>query len=313
MLKVLDSKEYLECFLHAPRPGAENIMAFYDHRIGYIGRNPSLCALPVDDRLVHRGDGVFETLKYAEGRIYQLDPHLERLKRSGQGIFLELPCSLAELREMVLDLARAAQGKIGLIRILVGRGLGGFGVDPLDSAGPSLYMIAYGYHPKPEDFFEKGASACRSGIPAKPAYLGRIKTVNYLPNALMKREATLRGCDFPVCFDEAGFMAEGAVENICVVDEKGVLILPNFDQVLPGTTVLRAAELIKEEISAVCRPLVEEELFKAKEIIAVGTTIDAVGIVRYNAHAVGDGRPGPVALRMRELLRKDFAENGVGF
>jgi branched-chain amino acid aminotransferase len=235
------------------------------------------------------------------------------MKRSAQGIFLDLPCSLEELHQMVLELAKASKKDWGLIRLLAGRGLGGFGVDPLDVDGPSLYMIAYSYHKRPEEFFEMGASACRASIQAKPAYLGKIKTVNYLPNVLMKREATLNGCDFPVCFDEKNFLAEGAVENICLVDESGTLILPNFDLVLPGTSIMRGAELIRDEIPVSYRPVSEEEMYRAKEILAVGTTLDAVGVVRYNNRAIGTGKPGPVAKKMRKLLQRDFQENGVRF
>lgn len=312
-IKTLEFDKYLERLLYAPRPGADNILAYYDHRIGFIGRDPRLLFVPADDRLVHRGDGVFETLKYKDGRIYQLQAHLDRMKRSAAGIYMDLAVPIEELYGMILDLARASGEKTGLIRLLAGRGMGGFGVDPAEAKSPSLYMIAYRSHPRPESFFEKGASACRTSIQAKPGYMARIKTVNYIPNVLMKREACLKNCDFPVCFDENDFMAEGAVENICMVDKNGLLIMPNFEFSLPGTSILRAAELIRNEIHVGYQPVTEDDLYEAREIIAVGTTIDAVGVVKYNDRMVADGKPGPVARRMRELLMKDFAENGVSF
>ena len=54
----------------------------------------------------------------------------------------------------------------------------------------------------------------------------------------------------------------------------------------------------------------ESELFACREIILLGTSIDAVSVVRYNGQTVGDGRPGPVSRRLRELLVADRKRHG---
>jgi len=129
----------------------------------------------------------------------------------------------------------------------------------------------------------------------------------------MKREAIDRGIDLPLSFDKLGFLAEGATENVVMVEQDGTLIVPEMNSALAGTTMLRGLELIEGEIKVVSRPVSGDEISEARELIAMGTSIDAVAVVRYNGRPVHDARPGRVAKRLRELLIKDVQENGTPF
>jgi len=313
MIPKLGPDEYVKRMLSIPRPGGENILAFYEHRLGAICTDPRLMLLPLDDHLAHRGDGVFETLKYLDRRIYQLDAHLTRMKVSADAIFLNPPCSWEEMRGLILEVAKASGQDMGLLRILMGRGLGGFGIDPAECPVASLYIVAYGFHPKPDDFFERGVSAFRTSIPAKQGYMAKIKSVNYLPNVLMKRETVQKGFDFSFCFDEDGFLAEGATENVCLLDQSGTLLIPEFTNALAGTTLMRVLDLIQGEIPVMFRGIKEGEIHEAREVLIIGTTWDCVNVVRYNKKPIHDVRPGPCGTRIRELLRRDLRENGVLF
>jgi len=310
-MEILGSKEYLERMLAAPRPGAGQVLAFYEHRIGAVCKDPELMLMPWDDHLVHRGDGVFETIKWVDGRVYLLDEHLARMGRSGKAIGLEPPCPWEEVREIVLEIGRATGVDKGLFRMLLGRGPGGFGIDPSECPTPSLYIAAYQYTPKPAAFYEKGVTAFRTSIPAKQSYLATIKSIDYLPNVLMKKEAAAKGKDFPVCFDAQGFLAEGATENIAIVDASGCICVPNLNNALSGTTLLRVLELAKGEISHCYRTISEADIAVANEMIVLGTTAQCISIVEYNGKPVGDGKPGPVSKRLLELLKKDLVEYGV--
>jgi branched-chain amino acid aminotransferase len=310
-IKIAASDEYLQRMLSLERPGAGEILAFYEHRVGLICRDPKLMLLPLDDHIVHRGDGIFETMKYEAGRIYQLDAHLERLVRSAESIFLTPPVRIGTLREIVLQVCAASGTTDGVVSIFVGRGPGGFTTDFRECPVASLYVVARTLHRKPEEVYSRGVTAFRAKTPAKQCYLARIKSVDYLPNVLMKREAVINGYDFPLCFDEQGFLAEGSTENVLAVDQAGTIVVPDLCNALPGTTLMRGLELIREEVPFVFRQIREEELSQFKELVLVGTTLDALSIVRFNGKPVHDVRPGPVSRRMRELFRKDIRENGI--
>ncbi len=297
--------------LAAPRPGSDSVLAFYEHRVGAICKDPALMLMPWDDHLVHRGDGVFETVKWVDGRVYMLDEHLARMERSGAAIDLAPPCSWAEVREIVLAVGRACGTDKGLYRILLGRGPGGFGIFPSECPVPSLYIAAYDFTPKPESVFEKGVTAFRTSIPAKQSYLATIKSIDYLPNVLMKKEAAAKGKDFPVCFDSRGFMAEGATENVALVDEGGCITVPKLDNALSGTTMLRVLELAKGEIPHCYKTITEDDIHAAKEMLVLGTTNQVTPVIEYNDRPIGNGKPGPVGRRLLEMLRKDEAEYGV--
>ncbi len=312
-MKIHSREEYLRALAETPRAGESKVLAFYDHRLGAFCQDGRVMLLPLDDHLVHRGDGVFETMKYVGRKIYQLDPHIRRMERSGEAIHLTPPCSWADLRELVLELCRVADVDNGMVRILLGRGPGGFGIDPAECPVSSLYLIAYGFTPKPEAVFDKGVTAFKTSIPAKQSYLAKVKTTNYLPNMLMKREAVEKGFDYPLCFDEHEFLAEGSTENVVMVDHKGNLVIPELTNALTGTTLMRAVDLIKGEADVIFRGITEAEIYQAREIIIIGTTMDAIGVVRYNSKPIHDARPGPMARRIRELLLKDALANGVGF
>jgi branched-chain amino acid aminotransferase len=309
--KVADSKTYLEAMLAVERPGAHEIQAFYEHRVGMICTDPQLMVMPWDDHLVHRGDGIFETMKFVGRKLYQLEPHMARMQRSCEAIYMTPPCSWDEIRELILDVARAGGRENGMVRVLIGRGPGGFGIYPSECPEASLYVVSYDLHPKAESVYEKGVTAFKTSIPAKQSYLATIKSIDYLPNVLMKHEAEEKGYDFPFCFDANGFLAEGATENVCIVDEAGRLVIPEFTNALAGTTLLRAVDLVKNEMPIIFRSISEEEILLAREVIIVGTTGDAIPVVRFNGKPIHNVKPGPVAKRIRELLKQDLIDTGI--
>ena len=92
MLTELNSEEWIGRLRGQPRPGEDKVLVFYDHRLRALCRDPRLMLLPLDDHMVHRGDGVFESLHVTQGRILELDAHIERLRRSCGVLGLELPC-----------------------------------------------------------------------------------------------------------------------------------------------------------------------------------------------------------------------------
>lgn len=313
MTAIASTKDYVNRLLELPRPGEQNIFAFYDHRLGMICKDPRLMLIPLDDHLIHRGDGVFETVKFINGRIYQFDAHLERMEKNCRAIFMQPPIPFDQIRELVLDVARASNQKDGYLSLFIGRGPGGFSIDFRECPSPSLYIVARKYNYLPESFWEKGVTAFKSERPAKQSYMAKIKSVNYLPNVLMKKEAVDKGYDFALCFDEYDCLAEGCIENVVIVNDQGKIIIPDLNNALTGTTLMRAIDLIKNEASFVFRSIKESEIYQAKEVILLGTTLDAVSVVRYNGKPIHDVRPGPVSKRLRQLLIEDLEKNGTEF
>lgn len=280
-------------------------LAMYSSVYGGIVTDPRYMMVPVDDHLVHRGDGVFETVKQAGGRLYLLDPHLVRLRFSAAQIGIELPWTDEALATILVDTVAACGREDVLLRVLVSRGPGGFSVNPYESLAPQLYVMAYPAAPPFMAQVPGGAKVGISEIPVKPSMLATIKTCNYLTNALMKKEAVDRGLHFVVGVDPAGMLAESFTENLCIVDAAGRLIRPGDDYILGGTTMNRCFDLAAGlGIECATRSFSTAELLAASEVLIMGTTAEVTCVVDVEGQAFS---PGPVYAALAEALRADMA------
>ncbi len=311
MIPIMSTEEQLDKIMNLKRPGEENILAYYEHRMGAISTNPRLMLLPLDDHLAHRGDGVFETVKYVEGRLYRFEQHMARLKRSAEAIFLEPPCGWEEMEEIIKAVAAAGKESTGVLRILIGRGPGGFGISTQECPEASLYIVAYRFSQHSEEWYQKGLTGFRTSVPAKQSHMAKIKNANYLPNTLMVMEANKRGLDVPFCFSDDNHLAESAVANIFIVNKEGVLVNPKSENALAGTVASRAMELAEGKVATKVAPVTEDDIRNAKEAMMLGTGPECVAIVSYEGKPVGNGKEGDVAALLRKLIREDIKNTGT--
>lgn len=285
--------------------------AMYSSVLGGIVKDPLLMTVPVDDHMVHRGDGVFETLKCVAGGIYALQPHLDRLFTSASRVGLKPAWSKDEIGHIVAETVRAGGHRDTLIRILLSRGSGSLGVSPYDCAKPGLFVVVHALKPAFMEAHPEGARACTSSVPVKSGTFANIKSCNYLPNAMMKKEAADKGCDFALAFDERGFIAEGATENFGIVTSDRRLVIPRNDRILAGTTMQRVVELARAQgVGTDVRDIARAELDQCVEMLIFGTTPDVTSVVTVDGKPVGDGKPGPVRNVLTALLDRDIREPG---
>jgi branched-chain amino acid aminotransferase len=158
----------------------------------------------------------------------------------------------------------------------------------------------------------KGVSLAVSKVPIKPGMFATVKTCNYLPNVLMKKEAVDLGVDFTVTLDEHRNIGEGATENIGIVTRGKELFMPPPERVLAGTTAKRALEFaqqLKEErilTAAEFRPISLGAVRSAAEVHVYGTTPNITPVTTFDGKPVGDGKPGPIAARLFDMLRQEM-------
>ena len=312
---ILGSAEVAARFAAPPAPFQQNYFAMFSSVLGGIVTDPRLMLVPADDHLVHRGDGVFDTAKCVAENLYNLEAHLDRLEHSCARIHLAPPLDRPTLRIAVIATVRAGGHRDCLVRILVGRGPGSLGINPRDCPRSSLYILAYASHPSSMTTHPGGARIITSRIPVKADFFATIKTVNYLPNALMKLEAAEAGVDFAIAFDDAGHMTEGATENFGIVTSDHRLVLPGSEHILAGTTMNRAielsADLLKEGLlqSIERTGITRANAQTASEILIFGTTPDVTSVVAWDDQRIGDGRPGPIGTTLNARLQRDQREN----
>jgi len=311
---TLSFDQVIDRLLSMKQPYFAKYLAVYSSWYGGVITDPAIMMLPLDDHMVHRGDGVFEALKCADWNIYALARHLERMKCSLAASFLEPPVDEKRLIEIVCATVRAGNNGNCIVRILISRGPGSFSANPYESVGSQLYVIVAAHEPTAPEKYEKGVKLVTTGIPIKTDYFATIKNCNCLSNVLMKKQALDRGADYAVSLDEKGFLAEGAMENIGIVSKKGELLIPRFSRILRGVTVTRVMELARGLIGAQLTATAEaditpEQACDAAEILIFATSFSILPAVEYDGIRVGDGRPGTVFRRLFELMVEDQAKN----
>lgn len=304
-------RRWMACAATARAPSA----AMYSSLLDAVVTDPALMMVPVDDHVVHRGDGVFESMKFVEGGVYNLRAHLARLMRSAARLELEPAPEVETWTGRVRAAVRASGLTDGMVRLLLTRGPGSFGANPYDCPAPSSYVIVYPMPHPPATRRPNGVSIATSSIPARFEWYAQIKSCNYLPNVMMKKEAVDRGVDFTVSFTEEGVLAEGATETVMVVDADGWLAAPEPDCILEGTTMARVMELARSPVDSgllsgvVRRRLFRTDLEHAREILIVGTTLDVLPATTFDGRAVADGKPGPVSAALCAALQHDIRHN----
>ncbi len=312
----LVTKDNFFSFIQAGgKPWQANYLAMYSSQWRGVTTDPALMMIPADDHLVHRGDGVFDVMRCIRGRIYQLEGHLARLERSAKAVSLDPPAEYPRLTDIIKEVTVLGGAKDCLIRVVLSRGPGSFAVNPFDCPETQLYINTVRFEGYPEELYRIGVTACTSSIPIKKAFFATIKSCDYLPNVLMKIEAGKKGCGYPVSLDEEGFIAEGATENIGIVTADGMILFPDFQRTLAGTTAQRVYSLAEELAGtglirgvAFAR-IMPDEACMAKEMFLTGTSINILPIVAYDGKTIGTGRPGDVIRRLSEMLLKDMTEN----
>jgi branched-subunit amino acid aminotransferase/4-amino-4-deoxychorismate lyase len=297
------------------RPYHKDYYAMYSSVLGGVVTHPFLMTVPVDDHMVHRGDGVFETVKCVNGSVYALDRHLDRLERSARALYLPLRMSRAEIRDIVRETVRIGGRRDCLIRLLASRGPGGFTVNPYECPDSQMYLVVSQLHVPTEEEYAGGMSLKSSGVPPKKPYFATVKSCNYLQNVLMKKEAVDAGVDYTVALDEQGFMAEGASENMAIITKDRMLKLPSFARILKGTTVSRALEMAEEpEAHKVIRgisfgDITLGEAYSGEEILIFGTSFNVLAAVRFDGQPIGSGKPGPGFQFFHERFKQDVDSN----
>lgn len=314
-MERITEKSFIRTLSSRKQPWHDNYLAMYSSLWkGYV-TDPVLMLVPADDHLVHRGDGVFDVIRCVQGRLYQMEAHLKRLQHSAEAIAIHPPEEYGRIRELIGALVVKGGQRDCLVRIILSRGPGSFTVNPSDCPSSQLYINVIRYHKPPARFYERGVSLLTSKIPIKKSFFATVKSCNYLPNVLMKMEATLAGCDYAVALDEEGRLAEGATENVGIVSEDGILKFPGFERTLAGITVQRVAELAASLLEdgtirgIAFTGISPGEAYLAREVLVMGTSVNVVPATVFDGHRIGTGFPGPVFSRLSGLMEREIREN----
>ncbi|HEX4383871.1 MAG TPA: aminotransferase class IV [Myxococcales bacterium] len=276
---------------------------------------PEEAVVPVMDRGFLYGDSVYEVVRTYGGRVFELDRHLKRMEQSAERIGLVLPPRQKVIDELQRTLD-AAKNPESYARIIVTRGDGEFGLGAHLAGSQSrlIFMIRPLVLPT-EAQYEKGLSlaVARTRRNSPQTLDPALKTGNYLNNVMALREAHAAGADDAVLLDLQGRVTEATTSNIFFVHNNVIVTPPLRLGMLEGVT--RAVTLIvaqREGLLTREEPHGPEALAAADEVFLTSTIREVMPVTQLiflestgePKRPVGDGKPGPVAKRLRDAFKR---------
>lgn len=265
------------------------------------------------DSVVQGGDAVWEGLRLYQGRIFQLNEHLDRLRHSAQALsFAEIPSHEQITEEIKRTLAANNMRDEVHIRLTLTRGVKiTSGMDPrLNQAGPTLIVLAEFKKPVYET---AGITLMTTSYRrAAPDVLDpKIHHNNLLNSILAKIQATASGADDALMLDGRGFVAETNATHVFIV-ESGKVVTSRTVACPEGITRSTVLKLCKElDIPAEERDFTQAEVYRSDEMFCTGTMGELAPVLAVDGNRIGNGEPGPMWRRLREAFWELTKNSGV--
>ena len=260
--------------------------------------------ISVFDRGFLFADGIYEVTSVLNGQLIDNQGHLTRLHRSLNELSLTPPASDDEIETVQKTLIEKNNLDQGLIYLQVTRGAADRGFLYPENTPTSLVMFSQALNILESPYAKKGMTV----ITVPDIRWGRrdIKTVQLLAPSMAKMAAKVAGAD-DAWMIEDGYITEGSSNNAYIITKEGTLVTRHLGtEILAGITRKAIMRLAAED-----NMKIEERLFTAEEakdaaeaFLSSATTF-VTPVVSIDGHTIGDGTPGPVAIKLREFYIKE--------
>jgi len=267
--------------------------------------------LPLDQAVVHiedRGfqfaDGVYEVIACFGGTFLDLDAHLDRLKRSCESIAIALPFSQSALKNLIEKTYQKNPFNDAMVYVQITRGEAPRSHLPGTALTPTMVITS---RQLPMPSAEKISDGVRA-ITLDDMRWKRcdIKSIALLASVIGKQEAANRNADETFWLDEQGHVLEGCATNCFAIIDGALVTHPLDHQVLGGITrqmLLRIATAHHIDVEERPWKLSESGL---TECMMSSTTNAVMPVCHINDKKIGSGKPGPVAMQLRQWMLTAF-------
>jgi branched-chain amino acid aminotransferase len=258
--------------------------------------------------VVNYGSSLFEGVRCYQTpsgpAIFRLREHMQRLLNSSKIYRIEVPFSLDELCNAVVEIVGLNKVSPCYIRPIVLRGYGELGVNPI-GCPTEVYIANYAWgkylgHGDPDEGVDVCVSSWTRFAPNTLPALAKAGA-NYMNSQLIKMEAILNGYTEGIALDANGYVSEGSGENLFIVRDGKILTPPLGNSVLPGITrdsVIQIAESLG--IPLIEQIVPREMLYIADEVFFSGTAAEITPIRSVDKIQVGKGKIGDITRSIRD-------------
>lgn len=256
---------------------------------------------PFDSGFLY-GDGVYDTLRTYDGKLWQAQKHLARLEKSAKRLQLKLPFSKVKIVEMIEKLIKKNRYKEARIRVTITRGINkGFS----GCEKPTLFIHAVPLVSDPQNVYEKGVSAITVHYERMAP---EAKTTSLLPMVLAHQEIDKRKVFEAIYVDCLGYVREGTITNVAIIKD-GILFTPKT-KILEGTTrslVIKLAEKIG--LKTKIEDFKVDKLYNADEVFLSNAPRKIIPVRKIDETVIGKGKPGIYTKQLMDVFDEYVRKN----
>lgn len=251
----------------------------------------------VEDRGFQFGDGVYEVIRVYKGKAFRLEKHLARLEQSVKGVEIPLPEPPAKIAEVCQTLIKGLTE--AQIYLQVTRG-----VAPRVHAFPSDIRPTFVAYAKPVTPHAPDRVYNLKTVVDDRWGRCNLKVICLLPNILGKQRAVEAKCDEGL-FVREGIVTEGTSSNAFFVRDGALLTHPSDNRILNGVTREAVLEIARQQgVRTRFQGVPLADAMSAQEAFVTGTLTEIMPAVSIDGKPVGNGKPGPVTLKLRAAFRE---------
>lgn len=244
------------------------------------------------------GDGIFETLRTYNKKLWQLPEHLKRLRESAKMRGWKLPWSDKKLSEILEKTLRKNNFRESRVRITI---------TPGAHEASTLFIWVQPLENFPRTAPFCGAKWCTArGISAITFPLERpfprMKTTSMQPLLIARAEMAKKRAHEALLINRKGNITEGTTTNVFIVKRK-IIITPRLG-VLLGITRGTVLKLARRLFRIRQRDITLRELMNADEVFLTNAPKGIIPVIKVDEEKIGKGKPGPITKHLQELFRK---------
>ncbi len=262
--------------------------------------------ISVFDRGILYGDGLFETMRAYNGKVFALEEHLNRMACSAKT--LKIPLTLGT-RLQTLDYEKIIQKLLKLnklqdkdsyIRITLTRGFDIGGLLPKNNLKPTIIVAA---KPISSNIIKKqktGIKAVTVNFSKMSSQLSSMKSLNFLDNIIGAVTARDKGADEAIFMGMSGEVLEGTISNIFIIKNNIIKTPPLKSGILPGITRQFVIDLVKKmglKIREV--PFKKEDILNSDETFMTNSIIEVMPLIMVDNEIINTGRKGEITCNIR--------------
>jgi branched-chain amino acid aminotransferase len=274
----------------------------------------SAAKVSVFDHGLLYGDGVFEGIRFYNGRVFRLEEHTRRIYDSAKSILLNIPLSPEELVRATVETVKANGLRDGYIRTVVTRGTGPMGLSPYKCPKATIFIIAASIQLYPDSAYQTGLTMATVATrrPRHDILPPAVKSLNYLNNVMAKVEAIQAGAEEGLLLNDQGLVAECTGDNIFIIRDGVITTPPLTAGALDGITRRVVIEICAElGIPLHERDMSRHDIFTADECFLTGTAAEVIAAVKLDQRIIGTGKPGPLTQRIITRFRELTQSTGT--